>query len=220
MVAAHLASLRPSVDPRYRAFVERFPEPAGELLGSGTAAAIVALLALHPAEAFPLGDLELRTGASYESVHRTVRRLERAGVVVVDRSDRRHTVTMHRTPTTAALRALTLELGPLGSRLRWCRSILGPASVEEAFVFGSIAAGTEHTRSDIDLFVVGDVTEGALLRHLGGLADQLARDINPVCRTRDLLDRGLAEGRSFLTTAVSGPRLDVARRADVALPAA
>ena len=212
MLPAHLLGLRPAIDRRYLKSVEAEPEPASLLLGSTTAAGIVALLSLHPARPFQIVDLELRTGASYESVYRALRRLEGAGVLAVDRSGRQHTATMPRRPATSSLRTLTLELGPVGSRLRWCRQVLGEAAVEEAFVFGSVAAGTEGPASDIDLMVVGDVSTGALLGCLGGLADQLDREINPVCRTRGQLDKGLSEGLSFLTTVIAGPRIDVVRR--------
>jgi predicted nucleotidyltransferase len=211
MLSAHIALLRPAIDPRYLGSLEQSPEPATFLLGSATAAAVVALLSLHPGEEFPMADLELATAASYESLHRTLRRLEAAGVLVVDRSGRRHTATMPPCPSTSALRSLTLELGPLGSRLRWCRGLLGGNMIEEAFVFGSIAAGTAGPRSDLDLLVVGDVSTGALLAHMAGLADQLARQINPVCHTRDQVDHALSDGLSFMTTVFSGPRIQVVR---------
>ncbi len=220
MLPRHLAVLRPEVDDRYVAHVRRTPEPASLLLGSPTAAAIVALLSLRPGEPFSISDLEVRTGSSYESVYRALQRLESARVIDVDRSRRQHTTVMREGPSTSALRALTLALGPLGSRLNWCRHLLGPASLEEAFVFGSIAAGTEQERSDIDLLVIGEVSTGTLLSHMGGLADLLARDINPVCRTREQLETGLAEGLSFLTSAWSGPRIWVLRRQQASAAAA
>lgn len=211
MLPRHLALLRPVVDPRYLSHLKHTPEPACLLLGSSTAAAIVALLALHPDVPFSMTDLELRTGSSYESVYRTLQRLERAAVIEVDRSGRQHCAAMRRGPSTTALRALTLELGPLGSRLSWCRRLLGNGAIEEAFVFGSVAAGTERAGSDIDLLVIGTVSPGTLLGHLGGLADLLAREINPVCRSRDQLNEGLAEGLSFLTSIWSGPLVHVLR---------
>jgi hypothetical protein len=158
-------------------------------------------------------DLELRTGASYESLHRAVRRLESSAVLRVDRSGRAHSVTMPRDQTAVALRALTLRLGPLGSRLRWAQRMLGPSSLDEAFVFGSIASHTETPDSDIDVFVVGDVSTGTLLAHMGGLADTLGRVISPVCRTAEDLDRALADGLSFVTTLCAGPRIAIIDRA-------
>jgi predicted nucleotidyltransferase len=213
MLPAHLAVLRPVVDPRYLAHVGLHPEPADALFGSPTAAAIVSFLALRPGVDVSMTDLELRTGASYESLHRTVRRLECSAVLRVDRSGRAHSVTMPRDDTAVALRALTLRLGPLGSRLRWAQRMLGPSSLDEAFVFGSLATHTERPDSDIDLFVVGDVSPGTLLSHMGGLADTLGRVISPVCRRAADLDRAMADGLSFVTTVCTGPRIAIVDRA-------
>jgi Polymerase beta, Nucleotidyltransferase len=212
MLPVHLTGLRPVLDPRYVAYVAQNPEPAGALFGSPTAAAIVSLLSLHPGEGFSLVDLELWTGASYESLHRVLRRLERSSILSIERAGRSHTVVMPGGPMSDALRVVTLQLGPLGSRLRWARRLLGPGSVEEAFVFGSIATSTEWPDSDIDLFLVGEATVGTLLAHLGGLADTLRRDIAPVCHTRESLDRGLSEHLSFLTTVWTGERITVIGR--------
>ena len=129
MLPAHLSVLRPAVDPRYEAYLADHPEPASSVFGSATAAAIVSLLSLHPDEGFSLVDLELRTGASYESLHRVLRRLERGSILSIERTERSHIVRMRRGQTTSALRTLTLRLGPLGSRLLWVRLVLGSAAV-------------------------------------------------------------------------------------------
>ena len=56
--------------------------------------------------------------------------------------------------------------------------------VELAFIFGSIAQGKERIGSDIDLFIVGDVTFAEAVGALVETHQQLGREINPVIMTR------------------------------------
>jgi len=57
------------------------------------------------------------------------------------------------------------------------------AGVELAFVFGSLAAGMGKARSDIDLFIIGDVGLRTLASRLRTAGEQLGREINPVTMT-------------------------------------
>ena len=54
------------------------------------------------------------------------------------------------------------------------------ANIDVAFVFGSIAKGTERSSSDIDLMVIGKVSPRELSRRLSGADDLLFRVINPI----------------------------------------
>lgn len=51
-------------------------------------------------------------------------------------------------------------------------------SISVAFLFGSVASGSQKTTSDIDLMVVGRITLARLLPGLRGLQDRLGREIN------------------------------------------
>lgn len=53
------------------------------------------------------------------------------------------------------------------------------ANICLAFVYGSIARGSERANSDIDLLVVGDVSHQVLLELLRAVETELGRTINP-----------------------------------------
>jgi predicted nucleotidyltransferase len=79
--------------------------------------------------------------------------------------------------------------------------------VELAFVFGSTARNRQHAESDIDLFVLGDVSLKALAGPLQQAENTLGRRINPVIHTRESFRIRYAAGDPFL--------LDVYRREKV-----
>jgi predicted nucleotidyltransferase len=66
------------------------------------------------------------------------------------------------------------------------REALAPlhGTMELAFVFGSVAQGKERAGSDVDLFVVGDVSFADVVGSLVDVHQQLGREINPVIMSR------------------------------------
>jgi len=76
--------------------------------------------------------------------------------------------------------------------------------VELAFVFGSTARNRQHAESDIDLFVLGDVSLKTFAGPLRQAENTLGRRINPVIHTRESFRIKYAAGDPFL--------LDVVRR--------
>ena len=76
--------------------------------------------------------------------------------------------------------------------------------VELAFVFGSTARNRQHAESDIDLFIVGDVSLKAIAGPLRQAENVLGRRVNPVIYTSELFRAKYTAGDPFL--------LDVYRR--------
>lgn len=86
-------------------------------------------------------------------------------------------------------------------------SALSDPEIEFAFVFGSIAAQTDKPESDVDLMVVGDITEFRVARLLRGVADHLGREVNPHVYTRGEITRRIESNDHFLNNVLSKPRL-------------
>jgi predicted nucleotidyltransferase len=166
-----------------------------------------------------LAEAEWRTGSSHESVHRTVARLLAAGVVVPGPAGRRRTVVLPPSPRAVELRRLLLAFGPVGSRLRWIASSrLG--AITQALVYGSIAAGTEHASSDLDILTLGSAGAGSVLRALGELSDVLGREIQVVAYTPERFADDLALGLSFLRNVTTSPVIPILGGLATAVPAA
>ena len=91
---------------------------------------------------------------------------------------------------------LTLALQPL------------MGSVDLAFVYGSIAKGSEHKGSDVDLLLVGEgISYGEVIELLAPVEQQLGRPINPSIYTPVDFKERLANDNSFLVRVLEQPRL-------------
>jgi predicted nucleotidyltransferase len=81
--------------------------------------------------------------------------------------------------------------------------------VATAFVYGSIAAGSEESDSDIDLMVVGQVSPEDLALPLRRARQSLGREINPAVYTPAGFDRKREAHDPFLKQVLDKPRLVV-----------
>ena len=89
------------------------------------------------------------------------------------------------------------------------RRALEPADVAVAFVFGSVAAGSEAAHSDVDLMVIGNLGLRTLSSHLSGISSQVGREINPHVMTAGEYRKRLKAKDHFVTHVLSGPKLFV-----------
>jgi predicted nucleotidyltransferase len=89
------------------------------------------------------------------------------------------------------------------------RVALDREDVEVAFIYGSVAAGTDGPDSDVDMFVMGDVDEMDLSAALASIAAQTGHDITPVFYQPSEVVEGLDHGNSFLSSIVRKPKIFV-----------
>jgi uncharacterized protein len=81
------------------------------------------------------------------------------------------------------------------------------AKVAHAFVFGSIAAGTETSESDVDLMVVGAATHRQAASGLRRAGESLGREVNPHFFTDEDFFARLAKRDHFLSDVMVKPKL-------------
>ena len=89
------------------------------------------------------------------------------------------------------------------------RSALLPlaADIDAAFVYGSVASGSERPHSDIDVMVLGRAGFREVVALLHGAETATGREINPsVMRTEEFRKKRDA-GDSFVTAVWRAPRL-------------
>jgi predicted nucleotidyltransferase len=182
------------------------PPPVLPLFRSDLQARLLAALLLDSNDPLTARELIDRTGASSASTHRELGRLEAAGLIEHDRVGRtkRYRAATD-SPLYEPLRTLlerTLGVAPM---LR--RALEDVEGIEAAAIFGSWAAGTPGTDSDIDLLVVGDVSREELLTAVGGVEQQTRREIDVTAYRRAEFDQRLEEGSGFLKTVLNGAKV-------------
>lgn len=98
--------------------------------------------------------------------------------------------------------ALRLSLAPLAGR------------IDAAFVFGSMASGTESAGSDIDLMVVGDAGFAEIVDATYAAQATLGREINPKVMSASEWQAKKAERNTFLQDVLNKPRIMLIGDAD------
>ena len=169
---------------------------------------VLAFLLLNAGEEFYMREIARRAGVALRAVQRELDILE--GIALVRRVRRGRQVfarvdTGH--PLFGDLRSLFLKCEGLATPVRDALARVG--GVEAAAVYGSVAAGTDTGRSDIDLMIVGGPDAMALHDAVSEVEDRLGRTISYTVLTRKELAKRRRAGDPFLARVLDGPLLPV-----------
>ena len=160
---------------------------------------VLGLLFGHPGRSFYANEIIRRVDAGSGAVQRELARLEAAGLVTTSRVGRqKHYRANEAAPIFSELRGIVLKTFGLRDLLRVALSPLRE-KIRAAFVFGSIARGSEAAGSDVDLMVISDrLTYAELFGALETASSQLARPVSPTIYTSTEFARRIGEGHPFL----------------------
>jgi len=151
----------------------------GQILFGDTRRAILALLYGNAGEQFYLREVVRRTETALGAAQRELKKLTDAGLV--SREKRGNQVYYRANSAnpiftelkgiltkTAGIRDVVYQaLEPLKNRIR------------VAFIYGSVARGTDTPSSDIDLMLIGDVGFSEVTSYLNAVESKVGREINP-----------------------------------------
>ena len=79
--------------------------------------------------------------------------------------------------------------------------------IELAFIFGSFANGDEQASSDIDVMIVGDISEKGIDLSLSDTEQEINRSINYLLYDRKEVKERLEKKDNFIVTVFTGPRI-------------
>lgn len=171
---------------------------------------VLALLFGQPTRRFPLAEIIRFARGGSGAVQRQIERLTTAGILEVTRFGNRK---LYRArvdcPIFRELHGLVVKTVGLVEPLRQALTPLQPR-LDVAFVFGSVAKGTERAGSDIDLLVVSkELGYGEVYEAVLPVESVLARPINPTVMTPDDWRAGRAAPDSFPSRIAAQPKLFV-----------
>jgi predicted nucleotidyltransferase len=178
------------------------------LLGK-TREAVIGLLFSVPDQPLHVREIARRTGFSAPTVARELHLLEDAGVLLSAVAGRQ----VHYRPDPSCL--LYSELQSIaaktwGIRGRLAAALEGLPGVDCAFVFGSMAAGTAHPGSDVDLVVIGTVDFAVLSDAIMAVTGDVGRAVNAKLYRPAEWARKLKDGNSFIAAVAAGHKMFVA----------
>jgi predicted nucleotidyltransferase len=145
---------------------------------------VLALIFGNPDRSFYTSEVVRSVGSGTGAVERELSRLQRSGLVSVQRiGNQKHYQADRTSPIFEELHRLVLKTVALAEPLRRALARHSGA-IRTAFVYGSVAKGTDTARSDIDLMVIGDeLSYSELFTALQNAESVLHRKVNPTFLT-------------------------------------
>jgi predicted nucleotidyltransferase len=170
-------------------------------------ARVLGLLFGQPERRYQSAELIRLAQGGTGAVHRQLARLADAGLVTVTRSgNQKHYQARRDSPVFHELHGLVVKTVGLVEPVRQALWDLR-REIRAAFIYGSIARGTDRATSDIDLMVISDALDyTALYAALAQAEAALGRRISPTLVTRRDWKRKRASADSFVK------RISAARR--------
>ncbi len=144
---------------------------------------VLALLLMQPDQKVHLRELARQTQAAPGTLKKELDALCHVGLLLREQvGNQVHFQANQDHPVFAELQALVRKTTGLADVLRQALQPLGE-QVTLALVFGSMASGSAHAGSDVDLLVVGSASFGQVVEATYAAQTQLGRDINPKVMT-------------------------------------
>jgi len=175
------------------------PKQPIELMFSTYRRALLATLLLRPDERFHVRELGRMTGFSPGSIHRELKVMAAAGLL---RQERVGNQVLYQAdascPLFEELASIFRKTTGLADFLRDALRDLGD-KIDIAFVFGSMARGTQRSSSDVDVMVLGDAQLIDVVTALAPVAEVIGREINPVVSATAMFVEKLGVNKSFAT---------------------
>jgi predicted nucleotidyltransferase len=171
---------------------------------------VLALIFGQSERSFYTSEIMRKVQSGTGAVERELSRLQRSGLVLVERiGNQKHYRANRQSPIFTELQSLVIKTVALTEPLR---KSLEPCAekIKVAFVYGSVAKGTDTAGSDIDLMVIGDALNYSEL--YGALQDAetaLGRKVSPTFLSTKDWRRKASDKGSFVSKVNVLPKIFV-----------
>ena len=169
---------------------------------------VLGILFSEPDRSFPATEVIARARVGTGAVHRELRRLVGSGLVTVTPMGRQRRYQANReSPVFAELYGLVQKTVGLVEPLKDALDSLA-GRIEVAFVYGSVARGTDTSESDIDLMIIAeDLSYAEVYEALAVAEKTLARTISPTILSHEEWQESRQRDNHFIETVAKQARL-------------
>ena len=175
---------------------------------------LLKILALNPGNGFHVNELSRRTGFSLRGVARELENLLSGGLLRREIFGNQHRYQLDPDcPLNSEIKGLIVKTVGLSHVLKRVLEPVGK-EIELALIFGSFASGDYDNTSDVDLFVVSEISGVRLSELLGPAQNEIGRAINVSQFSGSEYRRRKKAKDHFLTRVLEGPTLTIIGRID------
>ena len=186
---------------------ETFSHTVSTTLFNKTQRGLLSLFFVRPDQSFYLRQVVRTAGIGQGATQRELARWVEAGLLLrTQQGNQVHFQANPASPVFGELKSLAVKTAGVADVLR--DALAGLAEqISVAFVYGSMARGTENARSDVDLVVIGTVGFGEITHALRTVHDIIGREVNPTVYPVREFRAKLQAGHHFVTSIMQTPKI-------------
>lgn len=180
-------------------------DAAASVLFGKTRQAALAILFDQPERAYYLRELARQAGISPGALQHELEQLQKADLIERSQDGNRVSYranTAH--PIFSELQSIVRKTCGLSAQIKAGLAPLG-GQIHFAALYGSVAKGLNHARSDVDLLVVGDLSLEQALAVVVPVESRLGREIGVRLYHPEDFRKRRAQGDPFLSNVLRGP---------------
>ncbi|HPL68303.1 MAG: hypothetical protein BWX99_01530 [Deltaproteobacteria bacterium ADurb.Bin151] len=178
-----------------------------EIMFGKTRQAVLSLLYGHADESFYLRQIVRVAGGGMGAVQRQVNSLVDAGLVTrTSKGKQIYYQANSKSPVFGELKSIIIKTAGIGDILKIALTPIAQ-EIDCAFIYGSIARGSEKADSDVDVFVVGRVTFLDVVAALNKAQEILGREVNPTVYPAREFREKLAKKNHFIKSIMTGEKI-------------
>lgn len=168
-----------------------------KLFTSKTRVKLLTLFLLNPETEMYVREIVRRVDENNNAVRRELKNLEEIGLLSsMKKGNLRYYTVNKKMSIFSELTNIILKTEAVGKILT--ENLIRLGKIRAAFIYGSFAEGSAGGKSDIDLFIIGRVNEGELIRNIDKLEKQLSREINYVLFTEEEVNERIKNKDPFI----------------------
>lgn len=178
----------------------------GRIFNSKTRKELFRLYFTNPDSEYYLRELERLLRVPVSMIRAELIRLEDDGVFVSKRKANLVYYYLNKSyPLFEELKSIVFKT--IGAQALLKQMVKEVKGVELAFIYGSFARKEENAKSDIDILIVGEINESALLSKIRKLERILKREINYALFTKNEFREKIEEKDSFILGLKNSPKI-------------
>lgn len=179
-----------------------------EVLFSKTQRKILGLLFGHPDKSFYSKEIFRFAGIGIGTVHRELDKLSTVGLLTIEHiGNQKHYRANEKSPIFEELKGIVQKTFGLADVLR---KVLADHrdEISLAFIYGSVAKGTDRASSDIDVLIIsGQLSYSEVLALFTVVESKLGRTVSPTIYKDEEFRNKLASDNNFVKRVIQQPKI-------------
>ncbi|MEO0093807.1 MAG: nucleotidyltransferase domain-containing protein [candidate division WOR-3 bacterium] len=167
---------------------------------------LLSLYFTNPAKKFYLRELERILDFPVGNIRRELIRLEKTGLFLTEHKGNLVYYYLNQTyPLFAELKGIIAKT--IGVPIIIASMLKKKKGIKQAFIYGSFAKNEQKPKSDIDIFIIGEIDEAELVKRCCKLEKELQREINYTLYSPTDFTRKKKKKDPFLLEVLSQPKI-------------